>query len=1015
MKILKNYFLAALVFCLGSLSAQTFIGEINPFPKQPVDSHRSEVRNRNAVDTIKILAVLVEFQKDTDANTGGDGTFNSIYGKEYGDKIIDPLPHDVNYFSNHLEFAKNYFAKVSNGKANVVYQFLPQVVTVSKTMRNYSPPVNSTDFTAMAEFMKEVWLLAGNQNPNFNFNDFNLFAIFHAGVGRDISLPGSLGNEKDLPSVYLGLNALQKYFGTTFTGIQVGNANSKVTNSMILPQTENREITSFGQTSLFQVSINGLIAANIASYLGLPDLFDTNTGLSAIGKFGLMDGQAIFANRGLFPPEPSAWEKIFLGWEIPFEIEVKAGSATYIINPSLDALHKIYKIPINASEYYLVEYRQRDVNKDGLKISLKQNNVVVTKTFALNEYAYFEAIPETLLAGVTTSVDEHDFSLPGSGILIWHIDEKIISEKITDNKINSDKTRRGVDVEEADGVQDIGEQFTTIFGDKVVGEGWESDLWYKTNSAKLYQNKFSSDTRPNTNANDGANSLITFQNFSDLTNPLQMTFDLQFSGDVVKPIFKKAIALPSTDNKLTSINFNGKNYFFVLSNSNLYQFDEKGNLVDSVLSFSSFKPAVFVENDLLYVVGLFNSTNLVNSSSINILTFSATERHYASNSFSFIASTPPVCWQKSKFIFGTTLDGIHLISVNADSILNHSKFVTDYVGTAIKIASPSVAPLPIRPDRLDFITKQKYYTYIIWDSLNFVENLHDLVQSKTSSGVSFFVVLSEEKFYVINDKAKIISEFSVNGSPTSFSLADLKQDGSNYILYTNGTNLEAYNLSGASAENFPFHDPMGIGFTGTPLAADIQGDGKSEVIAVTTDGRIFAVDGGTGKVVNGFPISTGQSLSSTPILFSDSGKVSLAVLNENSFSAFNICGTGGKYFWSEENGNSWNNSFVDKAANTNSISEFFPKAKAYNWPNPVYDGQTFIRYYVSEDSKINIKIFDLAGDFVAELNNTAIGGMDNETTWNVNNIQSGVYFARVEATGNSGKSESTIIKIAIVK
>ncbi len=1008
MKLSEKYFIAILVFCLGSLSAQTFIGKVNPFPQQ-------EAQNQSSVDTIKILAVMVEFQKDADNNTAGDGTFNSIYEKNYGDKIIDPLPHDVNYFSNHLESAKNYFSKVSNGKANVVYQILPQVITVSKTMRNYSPAINSTDFTAMAEFLKEVWTLAGDQQPNFNFSDFNLFAIFHAGVGRDISLPGSLGNEKDLPSVYLGLNALQKYFGVSFDGIQVGSSNFKITNSMILPQTENREISSFGQTALFQVSINGLIAANIASFLGLPDLFDTNTGLSAIGKFGLMDGQSIFANRGLFPPEPSAWEKIFLGWETPTEIPIQAGNKTYTITPSLVPSHQIYKIPINASEYYLVENRQRDVNKDGLNITLKQNGTYSTKTFTLKDYDYFEAIPETLLAGVTTNVDEYDYSLPGSGILIWHIDEKVINEKIAENKINSDKTRRGVDVEEADGVQDIGEQFTTIFGDNVVGEGTDLDLWYKSNKAKLYQNKFSADTRPNTNANDGANSLITFQNFSDLTNSTQMTFDVQFGGDVVKPIFRIAIASSSTEKKLTSVTFNGKNYFFVLSNSNLYQFDEKGNFVDSVLSFSSFKPVVFVENDLLYVVGLFNSKNIVNSSSINILSLSATQRYYASKSFSFIVSTPPVCWQKSKFIFGTTHDGIHLISVDADSILNHGKFVTDYVGTAIKIASPSVAPLPIRPDRLDFITKQKYYTYIIVDSLNFYENLHDLVQSKTSTGVSLFIVLSEEKFYVINDKAKIISEFPIQGSPTSFSLTDLKQDGNNYILYTNGTNLEAYNLSGASAENFPFRDPMGIGFTGTPLSADIQGDGKAEIIAATTDGRIFAVDGGTGKVVNGFPISTGKSLTSTPILFSDSGKVSLAVLNENSFSAFNISSTDGKYFWSEENGNSFNNSFVEKAANINSISEFFPKAKAYNWPNPVYDGQTFIRYYVSEDSKINIKIFDLAGDFVAELNNTAIGGMDNETTWNVNNIQSGVYFARVEAIGNSGKSESTIIKIAIVK
>jgi len=994
----KNYFLAALVLCMGSLSAQTFIGKINPFPQQIIE-------NRNAVDTIKILTVMVEYQKDTDNNTTGDGSFHSIYEKDYGDKIIDPLPHDVNYFSNHLEFAKNYFAKVSNRKANVVYQFLPQIITVSKTMRNYSPPVNSTDFTAMAEFMKEVWTLAGNQNPNFNFGDFNLFAIFHAGVGRDISLPGSLGNEKDLPSVYLGLNALQKYFGTSFDGIQVGNSNFKIKNSMILPQTENREISSFGQTSLFQVSINGLIAANIASYLGLPDLFDTNTGLSAIGKFGLMDGQAIFANRGLFPPEPSAWEKIFLGWEIPFEIPVSAGNSTHTIAPSLNASHQIYKIPINASEYYLVEYRQRDVNQDGLKISFKQNNVDVTKTFALNAYSYFEAIPETLLAGVTTSVDEYDFSLPGSGILIWHIDEKVINEKIADNKINSDKTHRGVDLEEADGVQEIGEQFTTIFGDKLVGEGSEFDLWYKSNTAKLYQNKFSSDTRPNTNANDGANSLITFQNFSDLTDPTQMTFDVQFGGDVVKPIFKKAIALPSTDNKLTSVNFNGKNYFFVLSNSNLYQFDEQGILVDSILNFSSFKPTLFQIDSVLYVVGLFNSPNLVTPLTLNVKTITNSSNGFYLSNYDTRVSTTPI-HVDYRIIFRSQSGEIRSIAIFQNGPGGYGNPYDFPQLNSQKIAGVW-AQYSISKNEL----ANPYWT----NSKTFQDVLFDLAVSSSLINKDVLILLSKENFYIMNDGGEMISKFSVNGSPTSFSLADLKQDGSNYILYTNGTNLEAYNLSGACAENFPFRDPMGVGFTGTPLAADIQGDGKAEIIAATTDGRVFAIDGGTGKVVNGFPISTGKSLTSTPILFSDSGKVSLAVLNENSFSAFNISSTNGKYFWSEENGNSWNNSFIEKAANTNSISEFFPKAKAYNWPNPVYDGQTFIRYYVSEDSKINIKIFDLAGDFVAELNNTAIGGMDNETTWNVNNIQSGIYLARVEATGTSGKTESTIIKIAIVK
>jgi hypothetical protein len=95
-------------------------------------------------------------------------------------------------------------------------------------------------------------------------------------------------------------------------------------------------------------------------------------------------------------------------------------------------------------------------------------------------------------------------------------------------------------------------------------------------------------------------------------------------------------------------------------------------------------------------------------------------------------------------------------------------------------------------------------------------------------------------------------------------------------------------------------------------------------------------------------------------------------------------------------------------------SGFFPDARVYNYPNPVYEGVTYIRYYVSEDANVNIKIFDLAGGLVEELNDNAIGGFDNETEWNINDIQSGVYLARIEASGVSGSSENKIIKIAVI-
>src|SRR5690606_8707191 len=305
----KYISLFLLIFYLGSSSAQTFIGKLNSSPSD-------KPKKITAEDTLKILAVMVNFQEDRDASTFGNGKFGTIYSKDYGNTILDPLPHDKAYFESHLEFVKNYFKKVSHGKLNIQYHILPDTFSVSQTMRNYAPANNSDDFTPLAEFTKEVWQIADSKYPDFSFGEYDVFTIYHAGVGRDISLPGSLGNDRELPSVYIGLKTLKNIYGESFNGFQLSNG-FNITNSMIIPETESRELSSIVGDVLFEITINGLLAASVASHLGLPDLFDTETGLSAIGRFGLMDGQSIFAYNGVFPPEPSAWEKIYLGWAEP--------------------------------------------------------------------------------------------------------------------------------------------------------------------------------------------------------------------------------------------------------------------------------------------------------------------------------------------------------------------------------------------------------------------------------------------------------------------------------------------------------------------------------------------------------------------------------------------------------------------------------------------------------------------------------------------------------------------------
>ena len=96
----------------------------------------------------------------------------------------------------------------------------------------------------------------------------------------------------------------------------------------------------------------------------------------------------------------------------------------------------------------------------------------------------------------------------------------------------------------------------------------------------------------------------------------------------------------------------------------------------------------------------------------------------------------------------------------------------------------------------------------------------------------------------------------------------------------------------------------------------------------------------------------------------------------------------------------------------------------YGYPNPTYGENVIFRIQVGQAEKIEINIFDLAGFPVEELNNNfqlhnfsstkyALNGVV-EIPWDVSNIQSGIYLARVIVNGD-GKSEEKFIKVGVVK
>jgi hypothetical protein len=460
------------------------------------------------------------------------------------------------------------------------------------------------------------------------------------------------------------------------------------------------------------------------------------------------------------------------------------------------------------------------------------------------------------------------------------------------------------------------------------------------------------------------------------------------------------------------------NGLFFMDGPDLCRTDNKGILMETITGFSNFKPASFSTNNntKTFIVGIKDSLirvyyydgNTSNTSDFNtgkMLSSFPVLADDANNIESIFVGTQDGSVLTYKFDFVPTNQLTFSASISFD---NHP----------IKSLITSFGYIVVLIDYQLDLQQSVPYLFVIKDnnqkSYSINEDIKQIALSKTRTGSKLIIALSANNFFLISD-GTLVKKVGLSGNANSFALADLKNDGDNYIVYNLGDQIHAMNLAGAEAVNFPFTDPDGKTFTGSPRCADFEGDKKSEIISFTQDGRIVALDGGTGKLVNGFPISAGLLIESSEIL-DINGKTSLTVIDSlNHFYGWTIGSVAGLYYWSEEYANYQNTSSVDAASGSNFNNEFFPKNKVYNYPNPVYNGVTAIRYYVAENSKINIKIFDLVGDFVAELNDNVQGGFESETLWNLNNIQSGVYLARVEAVGESGKTESNVIKIAVVK
>ena len=482
-----------------------------------------------STNPISLCVLRVSFFEDTTNSTTGNGKFLlRDQGIDCGQYTIDPPPHDYDYFMSQIDAVNKYFQHVSYGKFGIDLErssIYPNSENgnyeLLNTMGYYNPYDNpSIKEERLANLFKDT-IEKSYELDSIEFSDYDLIVIFHAGIGQDFSLPFLDPTPEDIPSTFIDSQMIQQYLG--YPNLTVGS--HIINKGIILPETQNHLLYDISESMFsdsenpceYQYGLTGTFSLMVGFAIDLPPLWNIETGESGVGIFGLMD-QGSNNGRGIVPAPPTAWTRLFAGWE-----NYTLGEFGLEYSLPTRSENSIIKIPIRSDEYYLVECRSNwikpSVSIDSLRYEIGSNSY--NNTYP----SYIEILIDSSgiardSNGVFNFVPNYDIGLPESGMLIWHIDESIIYDRISSYGINSDLNLRGVDLEEADGAQDIGFISFDIFNDPT--SGWFGDIWYKGNSQYGLANPkmkglepiFGPETFPSTKANDNSHSFIAISDIS---------------------------------------------------------------------------------------------------------------------------------------------------------------------------------------------------------------------------------------------------------------------------------------------------------------------------------------------------------------------------------------------------------------------------------------------------------------------------------------------------------------------
>jgi len=419
-------------------------------------------------ETIRVAFIRLDFAADRGASTG-DGRFDlSTPGP--GAIPIDPPPHNRHFFELHLEALSRYYEAMSYGRVVIVGDVWPREDTAAYTlsdMADYGPwTFSQTIYAEALRMFRDMFFAADSQSARrgdrIPWDQYDRFYLIHA--GGDMQNDVLKDSPQDLPSFTITVADSEAV-------IFPDSLNRPISRATIIPE--------LGAQDGYYGALNGVIAHESGHNLfGLTDLYDVKTGYPVVGYWSLMDSGNLLGSRvqtsqgqiyatGLLPPSVDAWQRAFVTDVLDFPEVDYGGATTEIWN--VERNPDVRRVTLSADEYLLLEDRY----------------LAPADTVELDQ----DSLSHVILGPKSPDRYEYDALLPGGGLLIWHVDDSVIpyasSLRVNpDYGFNTNHDRFGISVLEADGMADLGDTGSPYF------YGAPFDPWFASNNAVLGDSTF---------------------------------------------------------------------------------------------------------------------------------------------------------------------------------------------------------------------------------------------------------------------------------------------------------------------------------------------------------------------------------------------------------------------------------------------------------------------------------------------------------------------------------------------